>query len=145
MLKALAPGLQPTWGDLATLMITVSDNVATNLIIDRLGMDTIQGWIDKAGLGETRIERRMMDRAAMAAGRGNWTSAADMEAILSAIAADTCVSGEASRQMRRALEAQQIQDRLPRRVSRGRARRQQDGKLCGRDPRRRDRDVGGSS
>jgi beta-lactamase class A len=116
VLKALAPGLQPTWSDLATLMITVSDNVATNLIIDRLGMETIQGWIDKAGLAETLIERRMMDRAAMSAGRGNWTSAADMEAMLLAIAAGTCVSGEASRQMRRTLEAQQIQDRLPRRV-----------------------------
>jgi beta-lactamase class A len=34
----------------ATLMITVSDNVATNLIIDRLGMDAIQMWIDKAGV-----------------------------------------------------------------------------------------------
>ncbi len=119
MLKALAPGLQPTWSDLATLMITVSDNVATNLIIDRLGMEAIQGWIDKAGLAETRIERRMMDREAMAAGRGNWTSAADMEAILSGDRrGDMCLRG-ASRQMRRALEAQQIQDRLPRRLAEG--------------------------
>jgi len=119
VLKALAPGLQPTWSDLATLMITVSDNVATNLIIDRLGMDTIQGWIDKAGLGETRIERRMMDRAAMAAGRGNWTSAADMETMLSAIMSGRCVSEGASREMRRVLEAQQIQDRLARRLGEG--------------------------
>jgi beta-lactamase class A len=119
VLKALGPGLQPTWRDLATLMITVSDNVATNLIIDRLGMDAIQGWIDKAGLAETRIERRMMDRSAMSAGRGNWTSAADMEAMLSAIAEGTCVSGEASGEMRRVLEAQQVQDRLPRRLGEG--------------------------
>jgi beta-lactamase class A len=119
VLKALAPGLQPTWSDLATLMITVSDNVATNLLIDRLGMDAIQAWIDKAGLADTRLERRMMDRAAMSAGRGNWTSAADMETLLSAVAAGTCVSGEASRRMRGALEAQQIQDRLPRRLGDG--------------------------
>jgi beta-lactamase class A len=119
VLKALAPGLEPTWSDLATLMITVSDNVATNLIIDRLGMETIQGWIDKAGLAETRIERRMMDRAAMTAGRGNCTSAADMETVLLGIAAGTCVSGGASREMRRVLEAQQIQDRLPSKLGKG--------------------------
>jgi beta-lactamase class A len=142
VLKALSPGLQPPWSDLATLMITVSDNVAINLIIDRLGMETTQGWIAKAGLAETRIERRMMDREAMAAGRGNWTSAADMETILSAIVADTCVSGEASGQMRRALEAADpgsAAAALPRK----RSRCQQDGELCGRDPRRRDRDVAG--
>jgi beta-lactamase class A len=61
----------------------------------------------------------MIDRAAMSAGRGNWTSAADVETILSAIAAGTCVSSEVSRQMRCALEAQQIQDRLPRRLGGG--------------------------
>ena len=116
VLKALAPGLQLTWSDLATLMITVSDNVATNLIIDRLGMEAIQAWIDKAGLAETRIERRMMDRAAMSDGRGNWTSAGDMDTMLVAIAAGACVSSEASREMRRVLEAQQIQDRVPRRL-----------------------------
>lgn len=116
VLRALSPGLQPTWSDLATLMITVSDNVATNLIIDRLGMASVQAWIDKAGLVDTQLERRMMDRAAMSAGRGNWTSAADMERLLSAVAVGTCVSGEASRRMRQALDAQQIQDRLSRRL-----------------------------
>jgi beta-lactamase class A len=61
----------------------------------------------------------MMDGAAMASGRGNWTSAADMEAMLLGIAAGTCVSGRVSREMRRVLEAQQIQDRLARRLSEG--------------------------
>ena len=46
---------------------------------------------------DTRIERRMMDRAAIDAGRGNWTTAADMEALLSTVAAGNCVSGTASR------------------------------------------------
>ncbi len=116
VLRALAPGLTPTLNDLATLMITVSDNVATNLVIERVGMDAIQAWIEKFGLAETQLERRMMDRAAIEAGRTNVTSAADVEALLFAIATGTCVSATASRQMRRALESQQIQDRLARRL-----------------------------
>jgi beta-lactamase class A len=119
VLKALAPGLEPTWNDLATLMITVSDNVATNLVIDRVGMEAIQTWIAKAGLADTRLERRMMDRAAMSAGRNNVTSAADIEGLLHGVATGTCVSVHASREMRRALEAQQIQDRLARRLPDG--------------------------
>jgi beta-lactamase class A len=119
VLKALAPGLTPTWEDLATLMITVSDNVATNLLIDRLGMDHIGRWIAGAGLTDTRLERRMMDRSAMSAGRSNWTSAADIETLLAAVVAGTCVSRDASAGMRRAFEAQQIQDRLARRLPEG--------------------------
>lgn len=113
VLKALAPGLRPTWRDLATLMITVSDNTATNLIVDRLGLAAVQAWVDEAGLADTRIQRRMMDRAAMEAGRQNLTSAADMERLLLAVAAGTCVSADASSLMRRMLDFQQVQDRLP--------------------------------
>lgn len=60
-----------------------------------------------------------MDRAAMSIGRGNWTSAVDMERLLSAVAAGACVSSDASRQIGHALEAQQIQDRLPRHLADG--------------------------
>jgi Beta-lactamase enzyme family len=140
VLKALAPGLQPTWSDLATLMITVSDNVATNLIIDRLGMGPIQSWIDKAGLGETRIERRMMDREAMSAGRGNWTSAADMEAMLIARRGDVCVwwgvAGDAA-----GVGGAADSGSAAAAAGCGRARGEQDGELCGCDPRRGHRAV----
>jgi beta-lactamase class A len=47
VLKELSPGLQPTIGDLATLMVIVSDNTATNMLIDRVGgVDVINQTVD---------------------------------------------------------------------------------------------------
>jgi beta-lactamase class A len=52
-LLVLDPGLNPTWNDLATLMIGPSDNTATNAWIDRLGVDAINARM--RSLGFTRI------------------------------------------------------------------------------------------
>lgn len=68
--------------DLAHLMITLSDNVATNLLIDALGMEVINAWCVGNGLAHTRIERRMMDAEARARGLDNWTTAQDACAVL---------------------------------------------------------------
>ncbi|MEP6800874.1 MAG: serine hydrolase [Acidobacteriota bacterium] len=50
-LLTLDPGLNPTWNDLATLMIGPSDNTATNAWIDRLGIERINARM--AGIGFT--------------------------------------------------------------------------------------------
>jgi beta-lactamase class A len=39
ILKEMHPGLRPSLEDLATLMIILSDNMATNILIDLLGME----------------------------------------------------------------------------------------------------------
>lgn len=52
VLKVLTPGRLYTLRDLATLMIIVSDNSATNLLIERLGINAVhrtcrhRGWMD---------------------------------------------------------------------------------------------------
>ena len=48
-------GLQVTVGDLVTLMIILSDNTATNLLIDKLGRDAINQTIRKLGLLPYRL------------------------------------------------------------------------------------------
>jgi beta-lactamase class A len=58
LLLLLEPGINPTWGDLLTLMIGPSDNTATNAWIERLGPDSINARM--AGLGLPRI--RLLSR-----------------------------------------------------------------------------------
>jgi beta-lactamase class A len=55
VLQDLAPGLNPTIKDLATLMITVSDNVATDLIIAQIGLDALAATLRGLGLARTTI------------------------------------------------------------------------------------------
>lgn len=63
--------------DLLALMISVSDNTATNLIIDTFGSERIQKWIHDHGYSETILGRKLMDEAAESAGFRNIISARD--------------------------------------------------------------------
>lgn len=92
--------------DLLTLMITVSDNTATNVLIDRIGMGQVNDWCTRHGLTATVLARRMMDARARERGEENVTSAADVASVLSWLADSPFAVA--------ALQAQQLNDRLPR-------------------------------
>ncbi|MEO7019384.1 MAG: serine hydrolase [Ktedonobacteraceae bacterium] len=85
VLANLSPDLRPTIHDLAHLMITISDNTASNVLLDLLGLDAINASMRELGLQGTRLERRFMDFEARRAGRDNWTTAADMALLLAHI------------------------------------------------------------
>lgn len=57
VLQDLDLGLAPTIHDLATLMITVSDNQATDMLYEMLGGAYIQQVADEVGMAETRVPR----------------------------------------------------------------------------------------
>jgi beta-lactamase class A len=57
--------------DYATLMVVLSDNTATNVLIDLLGMSRITARMAALGLGETRLRRKMLDLAAARRGDEN--------------------------------------------------------------------------
>jgi beta-lactamase class A len=60
VLSVLRPGLEPTVADLCTLMIVVSDNTATNLVIDLLGgVEPVNEKIQALGFGEIVLHRRL--------------------------------------------------------------------------------------
>jgi beta-lactamase class A len=55
VLLMLDPGLDPTWNDLATLMIGPSDNTATNAWITRLSVDAINARMQSLGFSQIRL------------------------------------------------------------------------------------------
>jgi beta-lactamase class A len=57
--------------DHATLAIIVSDNTATNRLIDRLGVDVVNNYLDRWGCPRTRLRRAMYDLRAKTGGIEN--------------------------------------------------------------------------
>src|SRR5947208_7110684 len=57
--------------DYATLMVIVSDNTATNVLVDLLGMDAIGARMRGLGLNATKLRRHMIDLAAARRGDEN--------------------------------------------------------------------------
>lgn len=63
---------------IARLMITESDNTATNILIDKLGLENINLYMSTQGYKDTQLNRKMMDLNAIDKGIDNYTSAQDL-------------------------------------------------------------------
>ena len=86
IMGGLTPGVtQITLRDLATMMVAVSDNSATNVLIDRVGMDNVNAFLNAQGLRDTRLRRKMMDLKAAAEGRENVSTPNEMLNLLQAL------------------------------------------------------------
>ncbi|QJD80962.1 serine hydrolase [Spirosoma rhododendri] len=72
-----------SYADLLRLMMVYSDNTATNIFINELGMDAINARIKALGLTGTHLNRVMMDTLATRQGRDNYVTARDMNRLLS--------------------------------------------------------------
>ena len=86
IMGGLTPGVtRVTLRDLATVMVAVSDNSATNVLIDRVGMANVNAMLDALGLAHTRLRRKMMDLDAAKQGRENISTPREMTMLLDAI------------------------------------------------------------
>lgn len=114
VLKTLNKNYKPTILDLMTLAITVSDNAATNELVDLVGgFDKINDFNKSLNLNETKFQRKMLDLKALQEGKDNFTSAKDLGTILSLIAKDECVSKESSELLIKMMKMQQFRQKLP--------------------------------
>ena len=83
IMGGLTPGVtRVTLRDLATMMVAVSDNSATNVLIDRVGMENVNAMLDSLGLAHTRLRRKMMDLDAARQGRENISTPREMMTLL---------------------------------------------------------------
>ncbi len=86
ILKELGEGtVSLSLRDLAVLMVVLSDNTATNILIDTLGMERVNGRLAALGLKGTRLNRRMMDETAAARGYENVSTPYEMMRLLEMI------------------------------------------------------------
>ena len=112
VLQLLSPGVRLPLRDLAELMITVSDNAATNMILDRLGVDGVNACLQALGLKQTRVFRKLQVIPTDIA-QTNTVTAGELADLLERLARGRAVSYEASRRMVATLKRQQINDALP--------------------------------
>lgn len=77
------PALSPR--DHAILMILLSDNTSTNVLIDLVGMDAVNRRMTALGATTFSLQRHMMDAAAVARGDENLASANDLVVVMDAI------------------------------------------------------------
>ncbi|WP_245896011.1 serine hydrolase [Deinococcus irradiatisoli] len=87
VLHELGAGLQPSLQDLLTLMIIVSDNTATNMVIERLGVEAVNAWLAAGGYEHTHLVGKLQlppeqHNAAQRRGERNRTTAGEQVRLL---------------------------------------------------------------
>ena len=112
-LKAMHTGIEMTLMDLIRLMIIVSDNAATNIMIRRVGMDQVNRTLRSLGLEKTTLNRLLFDREASKKGICNYITAGEMGLLLEKLWRGEVVSPEADAQMMEILLDQRLNGKLP--------------------------------
>ncbi len=117
VLTYLHDGLVVTARDLVTLSIIVSDNTATNLLMDLIGIENVNATLDAMGVKTTRLGRKMFDLESRKRGIQNYITAGEIGRILERLYWGNIVSPDVSREMLSILKNQQLNGKIPFRVA----------------------------
>ncbi len=99
--------------ELLELMITRSSNLATNLLIERVGATRAQASARALGAWSIQVQRGVEDGAAYRAGLNNSTTARDLGVLLVAIAQGRAASRAACDSMLAILGRQEFNEGIP--------------------------------
>lgn len=112
VLKALTPGRPYSLHDLATLMIVVSDNTATNLLIERLGVEAVNEVCRQRGWRSTEL----MGKLQKGGNRTSVTSPFDLADYFTRLWREELLPGELTGVAQAIYRRQQNTDQLGRRI-----------------------------
>jgi beta-lactamase class A len=108
-----AEGQTRTLRQLCELMITASSNLATNLLIEKLGVENIRATVRGLHADGVNVLRGVEDGKAFEKGLNNTTTARGLGILLQAIAEEKAVDPESSREMIAILERQRFNEGIP--------------------------------
>lgn len=94
-------------------MIVRSSNVATDLVLEKVGIEAVSAALAACGAGKSALCRPICDTAAADAGVTNVVTAADLAALLGALAGGRAASPAACAEMLEVLSAQEYRDEIP--------------------------------
>ena len=115
ILRDFSPGLQPTLRDLAMMMVIVSDNSATNLLLDRVGgPQRVNATMRELGLASIVVHRRIVFGEITTNGSLAEAAPRDLMRLVAMLAREELVSPEASRAMLAILGRQRHLEQAPR-------------------------------
>jgi beta-lactamase class A len=125
VLPEFSPGDSITLRGLSHLMIVLSDNTATNLMLDHFPIDSVNEWTERFGLPNTKFLRKIGGASpAKAASDAQYSSYGlgvstprEMVTLLEAIERGTVVSPEASREIISIMKRQQDRNGIPRKMT----------------------------
>ena len=118
ILRDFGPALQPTLRDLAMMMVIVSDNSASNLLLDRVGgPQRVNATMCELGLPSIVVHRRIVFGEITTNGSLAEAAPRDLMRLVAMLAGEELVSPAASREMLAILGRQRYLEQAPRFVA----------------------------
>jgi beta-lactamase class A len=105
--------------ELLRLMNTISDNTATNMIINLLTFDYLNTWFKDNGLKGTTLSRLMMDMASRDKGVENYTTAEDIALVFDNMYRGKLINKHVSSECIEILKNQKTRNRIPAKLPEG--------------------------
>jgi len=117
VIQHLSDGVVLPLRDLLMLMIIQSDNSATNITMEYIGIDYVNSFFEICGLKDIRLNRKLNDMEEIKKGIRNYISAGDLVKLLYGLEKRTFLNYEYSSIGMDMLLKQQLKDKIPKYIS----------------------------